>query len=94
MRLRHAKMAEQIDVLFGVKTPGCPINIALDGCTNPSPATGSAGMLPIVPYIRGGEGFNAAFVKLLSPLVFLRLRGPHCKQRVKGMLSSENSVST
>jgi len=34
-RLRCAKMAEQIKMLFRVNTPGCPWNIVLDVGTDP-----------------------------------------------------------
>jgi len=54
-RLHCAKMAEQIKILFMVNTPGGPSNIVLDG----GPDTTSA---------RRG-GFDAAFAKLLWPLV-------------------------
>jgi len=50
------KMAERIDVLFGVNTVGGPRNIVLDGG-------------PHAPTVReGGSTFNAAFVNLLLPL--------------------------
>jgi len=50
-----AKTAEQIEVLFAVKTPGEPRNTVLDGGPDPQR--------------RGGSAFKAAFTKLLWPLV-------------------------
>jgi len=54
-----AKTAERIDVLFGVKTHGDPKNIALHG---------GAHLLTVK-----GRGFDAAFAKLLWPLVITSL---------------------
>jgi len=57
-RLRCAKTAEQIKILFVVKTLGGPRNnIVLDGSHDS-------------PTARGG-GFDAAFAKLLWPLVII-----------------------
>jgi len=50
-------MAEKIKLLFGMNTLGGPRNIVLDGGPDP-------------PIARGG-GFDAAFTKLLWPLVAL-----------------------
>jgi len=55
-RARCAKTAERIDVLFEVETPGYPRNIVSDGSPRPP---------------RQRE-FNAAFAKLLWPLVFFQ----------------------
>jgi len=52
-----AKTAEQIKILFGVNTLGGPMNIVLDEGFDPR-------------RVRGG-GFDAAFAKLLWPLVFV-----------------------
>jgi len=49
-------MAKQIGILFGAKTTGNPKNIALNG----APISHS-----------DGEGFNAAFAKLLGYLLTL-----------------------
>jgi len=51
------KTTERIDVLFMVETRGNPRNIVLDGC-------------PIPHGEVLGRGFDAAFAKLLWPLVF------------------------
>jgi len=51
----RAEAAEWINVLFGVEIPEDPRNIVLDGSTHP-------------PMARG-MGFDAAFDKLLWPLV-------------------------
>jgi len=41
MRLRGAKVAERIDVLFGVETLGNPMHIVSDGILNPDPLYGN-----------------------------------------------------
>jgi len=53
--VHHSKMAERIEVLFGMKSLGGPKNIVLDGCPDPPMAWGVD---------REGT-FDAAFVKLL-----------------------------
>jgi len=53
--LHCAKMAEQIKILFGLNTLGDLRNIVLD--SGPDPLTARVGV------------FNAAFIKLLWPLV-------------------------
>jgi len=58
-RLRCAKTAEQIKILFGVNTLGCPRNTVLDGGSDPP--------------LRRGWGFDATFAKLLWPFVVIRL---------------------
>jgi len=50
------KTAEQIEVLFGLKTLGGPRNIVLDRSRSPTMR-------------RRGSTFDAAFAKLLWPLV-------------------------
>jgi len=55
-RLRCAKTAEQYKILFRVNTLGNQRNIVLDGGHDPPPREG---------------GFDAAFAKLLWPLVQL-----------------------
>jgi len=52
-----AKTAERIEVLFAVKTLGGPRNVGLDGGPDPNSEGGR------------GSTFNAAFAKLLWPLV-------------------------
>jgi len=45
-----AKMAERIDVLFGVETPGDPRNTVLDGGHHPSLRVRGCSMRPLPNY--------------------------------------------
>jgi len=53
-----AKTAERFDILFVVDTSGGPRNVILNG-------------VPMSPRRGGSDGFDAAFAKLLWPLVEL-----------------------
>jgi len=55
-----AKMAEWIEVRFGVKTNAGLRNVVLDGCPD-----------PLTPLRGEGSTFDAAFAKLFWPLFLL-----------------------